>query len=111
MGDDDEWLQHQFSMDYNPFLPALKKHANQGTKVPTTTTSPEVRTNRMGRASEDVKLTEETKPYWPSYMDEEYIKYAAKLKIEGEVCTSTDLFEQPDAHTMADLNCSIIMMP
>ena len=51
------------------------------------------------------------KLYWPSYMDEEYVKYAAKLKIEGGVCTSTDLFSKPEAHTMADLNCSMMMMP
>ena len=115
MGDDDEWLQHQYSMDYNPFLPALKKHIRQGSQVPepTTTSSPEVRTNRLERASEHLEKMQKVqdKLYWPSYMDEEYVKYAAKLKIEGEVCTSTDLFSKPEAHTMADLNCSMMMMP
>ena len=77
MGDDDEWLQHQYSMDYNPFLPALKKHIRQGSQVPepTTTSSPEVRTNRLERASDHLEKMQKVqdKLYWPSYMDEQYV--------------------------------------
>ena len=44
-------------------------------------------------------------------MDHEYKKYAEKLRLEGEVCPSTDIFKHKNAETMADLNCTILMFP
>ena len=117
MGSNDDWLAHQYHMDHNPFQPATRKHvAKSGDKLfnETVDLTPEVLKNEIGRTGREVTTAKPVKtkrPWWPTFMDHEYKKYAENLRLEGEVCPSTDIFKNRDAETMADLNCTILMFP
>ena len=72
-----------------------------------------VLTNQITRTGREVTTTTTRPdlPLWPSYMDAEYRTYAEKLRLEGEVCPSTDIFTHSLAATMEDLNCTLLMFP
>ena len=112
MGSNSQWIKAQMGINHNPFAADRRKHPERGTttrsaepnlkkntirkdkKKPPVATERDERSIRVTGMDipKFVQLkTDSVLPYWPSYMDEEYVAYADRLRLEGEVCSSTDM--------------------
>ena len=134
MGSNNQWIKAQMGVNHNPFAADRRKHAERGTT--TRSAEPNLKKNKIRKdkkkpapapgAERDersirvtgvdipkfVQLrTDSVLPYWPSFMDEEYVAYADRLRLEGEVCSSTDMFFNPEAVVLADMGCDVVVLP
>jgi len=137
MGSNNQWIMNQLGIHHNPFqatrrkhserAPNLKKNTIRKDATPTTTTaSPRAGRSASDEGEDDPSMEEPYSlhipefvtlrvgrrlEYWPSFMDEAYVAYADQLRLPGEVCSSTDLFLKPEAVTLEDLDCDMIVLP